>query len=151
MVPKFRSRRDSESDAGNDIVEIRFLQDADFAAPLRYFRDTLIARAPDSIFAHHFARGGINSGKSALPTNYTLDRDPDIFRRFVDPWLRGYPGPSPAEWTALSESLRAKIRVDTEFYGIPDEFWGKEWYLGGPVLTWAEAIAAHESLEWSVN
>lgn len=151
MTPKIRSRPDSETETGKDIVEIRFLQDANSAAPLRYFRDTLIARAPDSIFAHHFGRSGINDGKQDLPTNYTLDRDPDIFRRFFDPWLRGYPGPSPAEWNALSEGQRQRISIDADCYNFPRNFWQKELFLGRPVLSWAEAIEALKHETWGVK
>ncbi|KAI9023214.1 hypothetical protein DFJ74DRAFT_706091 [Hyaloraphidium curvatum] len=84
----------------------------------RFFRGTIVARAPDSIFAHHFGSGGVNEGKTELPETYTLDRDPDVFARFFEPYLRGYPGPSRASWNELPEDTKARVAADADFYGI---------------------------------
>lgn len=104
--------------SSSETVEIRFLQDP--AACFRFFRDTILARAPESTFARHFGPGGINEGRAVLPDSYTLDRDAAVFRRFVDPWLRGHSGPSHDKWNSLEESERRNVAADLEFYGLDD-------------------------------
>lgn len=99
-----------------DIVVIRFLDGTEF----KYYRHSLSANAPGTIFDHHFSPDSpFNACASSLPTTYTLDRDVTIFKDFIDPFLRGYgkvwkvPGISPKSQMMLDRDL--------EFYGIIDD------------------------------
>lgn len=70
-----------------DVVCIRFVGGPKF----RYFRSTVCANAPNSIFDHHFNTESLfNVGKDKLPQEYVLDRDHHIFSKCIDPILRGY-------------------------------------------------------------
>ncbi|KAI9021779.1 hypothetical protein DFJ74DRAFT_768400 [Hyaloraphidium curvatum] len=113
----------------DDLVEVVFVQDR--APSFRYLRGSLVARAPGSVFTHHFGPDGVNAGKSSLPDTYTVDRDRDTFRRF-----------------------------DAAFYGLPDEEFrlpepGPPWaefdLPGVRFVTWAEAAEIVAGLEWKDN
>lgn len=153
MPPKRRRTASNPPDSEPDVVEIRFIQDP--AASFRYFRDSLVARAPNSIFAHHFGPDGLNAGKTLLPKTYTVDRDPELFAVFVDPWLRGYSVPSASDWTGLSERAKEILKADATFYGLPDEFFPDEWdrarVPGRTVLSFREAAEIEDFLSKAIR
>ena len=70
-----------------DIVTIKFVQGSNF----NYFRSTVCGNAPGSILdLHSNPESSFNVGKDKFPTDYTLDRSDNLFRKYVDPILRGY-------------------------------------------------------------
>ncbi|KAI9016217.1 hypothetical protein DFJ74DRAFT_709272 [Hyaloraphidium curvatum] len=88
----------AEDAATAEVVTVRFVGTAEAARIFQYTRSGIVARAPGSIFAHRFGPGGLNEGKEVLPAEYTLDRSAELFEKHVDPYLRGYAGPTWKEW-----------------------------------------------------
>ncbi|KAI9020360.1 hypothetical protein DFJ74DRAFT_672940 [Hyaloraphidium curvatum] len=111
---QFQVSESSQPDGGSDVVTVRFVQGS---KTFNYIRSNVIAHASGSVFAKHFAPGGVNAGKASLPSDYALDRDASLFGMAFDPVLRGYEPPY-ERLGKLGADERAKLRADEDFYGI---------------------------------
>jgi hypothetical protein len=88
-------------------VTVKFVQGTCF----KFFRSTICGNAPNSIFDHHFNLES-RFNMTSLPNEYTLDRSDDIFKKYVDPILRGYKD------IVINKDDRKMLESDLAFYNI---------------------------------
>lgn len=98
--------------SNNDCVSIKFINDG---REYNYFRSSITGNAPETIFGKGFGETWDDKSEHMI---YRVDRDIDIFHKYIDPYLRGYG----RVWEAcdLSEKEKMMLEQDLCYYGIPE-------------------------------